>query len=359
MALPLMDTHAQWEPHLARVKEAILAVVDSGRYILGPEGAAFELEAAAMLGCGHAVGVGNGTDAISIALRALAVGPGDEVICPSYTFYATAEAAAAIGAVPVFVDLAPGTFTIDPDAVAAAMTPRTRAVIAVHLFGHPADMPRLREVCDAHGVALIEDAAQAFGADGVATIGDAATFSFYPSKNLSTLGDGGLITTPRADVAERCRVLRFHGTQDKKTFTAIGWNSRLDEIHAAILRVFLGPIGGWNAARVDAAARYATLGLGAAVTLPPATGVYHLYVVRAADRDRVAAACRGAEVATGVFYATPLHRQPVFANLPPRDLPETDRAAREGLALPMFPTLTEADQRRVVEAVASASAPVA
>ena len=356
MAVPLMDTRAQWDPHMARVRDAVLGVIDSGRYILGPEVAAFEAEASATLGTAHGVGVANGTDALVIALRALGVRAGDEVICPSYTFYATAEAIAVIGATPVFADVCADDLTLDPAAVEAAVTARTRAVVVVHLFGHPARMSALRALCDRHGIALLEDAAQAFGADGVGVIGDAATFSFYPSKNLSTFGDGGLITTPRADVAERCRVLRFHGSRDKQTFTEIGYNSRLDEIHAAILRIFLGAIAGWNAGRVEAANRYHALGLGDHVELPARSGVYHLYVVRTATRERVAAACKDAGIGTVVHYATPLHRQPVFAHLPPRDLPETERAAETGLALPMFPTLTAEAQAAVVAAVASGAA---
>ncbi len=353
MAVPLMDTRAQWDPHMARVREAVLGVIDSGRYVLGPEVAAFEAEAAAALGTAHGVGVANGTDALVIALRALGVVPGDEVICPSYTFYATAEAIAAIGATPVFADVCADDLTLDPAAVETAITPRTSAVVVVHLFGHPARMAALRALCDRHGLALLEDAAQAFGADGVGLVGDAATFSFYPSKNLSTFGDGGLITTPRADVAERCRVLRFHGSRDKQTFIEIGYNSRLDEIHAAILRIFLGAIAGWNGRRVEAAERYRSLGLGDHVELPAPSGVYHLYVVRTTSREAIVESCRAAGVGTVVHYATPLHRQPVFAHLPARELPETERAARTGLALPMFPTLTASAQAAVVDAVAS------
>lgn len=357
MAVPLMDLQGQWAPLLPRAKQALLDVVDSGRFILGPQVAAFEEEAAAYLGAAHAVGVANGTDALALALRAVGVAPGDEVICPSYTFYATAEAIAAVGAVPVFADIRED-FDLDPAAVEAAVTPRTRAVVAVHLFGHPADLAALRALCDRHGLALVEDAAQAIGAgQGVAQVGDVATFSFFPTKNLATFGDGGLITTPRADVAETCRLLRFHGSRDKQTFTQIGYNSRLDELHAAVLRVFLTGLDGWNDARRAAAVRYRDLGLGEHATLPPEGGVYHLFMARVAERERVVEACRAADVACAVYYARPLHRQPVFAHLPPRDLPVTETCAREGLALPMFPTLTAEQQQRVVAAVASARAP--
>ena len=357
MAVPLMELQGQWAELLPRAKQALIDVVDSGRYILGPQVKAFEEEAAAALHVAHGIGVANGTDALALALRAVGVERGDEVICPSYTFYATAEAIAAIGAVPVFADI--GTdYNLDPAAAEAAITPRTRAVVAVHLFGHPADLPALRALCDRHGLALVEDAAQAFGATGgVAQVGDVATFSFFPTKNLATFGDGGLITTPRDDIADTCRTLRFHGSKDKKTFTQIGYNSRLDELHAAVLRVFLEGLAGWNAGRQAAAARYRDLGLDQHATLPPDGGVYHLYMARFADRDRVVEACRAAGVECAVYYARPLHRQPVFADLPLRDLPMTETCAREGLALPMFPTLTEQQQRQVVAAVASARAP--
>ena len=209
MAVPLMELQSQWAELLPRAKQALIDVVDSGRYILGPQVKAFEEEAAAALHVAHGIGVANGTDALALALRAVGVERGDEVICPSYTFYATAEAIAAIGAVPVFADI--GTdYNLDPAAAEAAITPRTRAVVPVHLFGRPANLAAFRALCDRHGLALVEDAAQAFGADGgVAQVGDVATFSFFPTKNLSTFGDGGLITTPRADVADTCRTPAF------------------------------------------------------------------------------------------------------------------------------------------------------
>jgi dTDP-4-amino-4,6-dideoxygalactose transaminase len=362
MPVPLMDMARQWAELLPAAKAAVAEVIDSGRFVLGPQVAAFEREAAAAVAADHAVGVANGTDALAIAMRAVGVVPGDEVICPAYTFYATAEPIASIGATPVFADIAPETFCLDAAAVEAAVTPRTKAVIAVHLFGHPADLDALGAVCERHGLALIEDAAQAFGArlggHPVGGIGDAATFSFYPTKNLSTFGDGGLITTRRADVDERVRILRFHGSRDKRVFEQVGYNSRLDELHAAILRVFLPALPGWNEERAAAAERYRSLGLGEHVTLPPDGGVYHLYVVRTPDRDRVQAACREHGVAATVYYDRPLHRQPAFAYLgvDPGTLPETERAAREGLALPLYVGITADEQQLVVEAVASAFA---
>jgi dTDP-4-amino-4,6-dideoxygalactose transaminase len=367
MAVPLMDLRGQWAELMPRAKQAVLDVIDSGRFILGPQVAAFERESAERLGVAHAIGVANGTDAIVLALRALGVEPGEEVICPAYTFYATAEAVAAAGAVPVFADIDPETYCLDAAAVEAAVTPRTRAVIAVHLFGHPADVDALRAVCARHDLALLEDAAQAFGARlgerCVGSLGDVATFSFFPTKNLSTFGDGGLLTTGDAALAEHLRRLRFHGSRDKRTFEEIGANSRLDELHAAILRVFADGIDGWNAARGEVARRYEALGLGRHVGLPPAGGVYHLYVVRCAPgaRDGVLAACRAREVGAAVYYDVPLHLQPVFAHLgyAAGSLPETERASRECLALPMYVTLDEGSQRAVVDAVAAAGAAAA
>lgn len=367
MAVPLMDLRGQWAPHDDAIVAAVAEVVRSGVFILGPNVHALEEETAADLGVAHAVGVANGTDALILALRAHGIGAGDEVICPAYTFYATPESIGAVGATPVFADIDPATYQLDPAAVEAAITPRTRALMAVHLFGHPAPMAALRAIADRHGLLLIEDAAQAYGAalDGTrcGAIGDIATFSFFPTKNLGGFGDGGLVTTGDAAIAERIRELRFHGSKDKRTFTQIGMNSRLDEMQAAILRVLLPQLAGWNAARRAAADRYAALGLDRFVTLPGvapgAEPIYHLYVVRCADRDAVQAALKAAEVGSVVYYDTPHHLQPVFADLgyQPGSLPETERAARECLALPMYPTLAAAQQTQLVDALAAALAP--
>ena len=365
MPVPLMDIRGQYEHLLDDVKRAVCEVIDSGRFILGPNVRALEEEVAAAVCARHAVAVGNGTDALILALEALGVGPGDEVVCPSYTFYATAEAVARVGARPVFADVDLATFNLDPAAADAAVTDCTRAIIAVHLFGQPADLAALREVADRHGVALIEDAAQAFGStrDGrsAGSFGDAATLSFFPTKNLPAMGDGGMVLARDGDVAERVRMLRFHGSKDKRVFEHVGVNSRLDEMQAAILRTLLPHVEGWNSARRTVAARYAHLGLGDLVALPAEAAatrhVYHLYVVRSPERDALAGRLREAGVGSAFYYATPLHLQPVFASLGyrPGDLPQTERAAREGLALPMFPTLPESAQREVVAAVRAAS----
>jgi dTDP-4-amino-4,6-dideoxygalactose transaminase len=356
-----MDPHSQYAGVRDQILRAIGEVIDSGRFILGPRVGELETTFAAQLGAAHGIGVANGTDALLIALRALGVQPGDEVICPSFTFYATAESIAAVGAVPVFADIDDETFCLDPEAVEAAITPRTRAVIAVHLFGHPAAMGPLGELCGRHGLALLEDAAQAYGAslDGVPCGGlaDVATFSFFPTKNLPCFGDGGLITTRSAEIDRVCRILRFHGSEDKQTFTRVGYNSRLDELQAAILLELRPLLDGWNDERIAVAARYAELGLGEHVVLPAvapgARHVYHLYVVRCQERERLVAGLTEAGVATGTYYATPLHLQPVFEHLgyARGALPVTERCSRECLALPMSATLGEAAQSDVVHAI--------
>src|ERR671922_997829 len=255
-------------PYMEPIEAGLTRVARSGRYILGPEVEAFESEFAAYLGVRHCVGVANGTDALTIALRALGIRPGDEVVMPSFTFYATAEAAIAAGAKPVFCDIDPETCCVTAETVRAALTPRTKAIVPVHLFGNVAPVADLREL----GLPILEDAAQAAGAslDGVnvGALGEAATFSFFPAKNLPCLGDGGAITTDDDDLAERARILRFHGSRDKSTFVEVGYNSRLDAVQAAVLRVLLPELDGWNAKRRDVANSYERLGLGDHVALP-------------------------------------------------------------------------------------------
>ncbi len=352
--IPLVDVEAQYAPLIPELKERFSEVLDSGRFIFGPEVEAFEREAAAYLGVPHAIGVANGTDALVLSLEAMGVGRGDEVICPSFTFYATAEAIARVGATPVFADIDPATFNLDPVDVADRITEHTRAIMPVHLFGRPAPLAELA----AFGLPLLEDAAQAFGADGIATTGVCSTFSFFPTKNLFALGDGGLVASTDDEVAETVRKLRFHGSLDKKTFELVGANSRLDAIHAAALRVFLPHLAGWNASRREGAARYASLGLGEIVELPrdEPGHVYHMYVVRSAERDRLAAALGKAGVSCAAYYTTPVHLQPAMRSLgwEPGSLPETERAAAENLALPLWGGITADVQERVVAAVQAA-----
>jgi dTDP-4-amino-4,6-dideoxygalactose transaminase len=352
--IPLMNTTAQYAPLVEELKERFAAVLESGRFIFGPEVEAFEHEAAAFLGVPHAIGVANGTDAIVLALEALGIGRGDEVICPAFTFFATAEAIARAGATPVFADIDPSTLNVDPEDVAARITPRTKALLPVHVFGRVAPLAELAEL----RLPIVEDAAQAFGAAGVAQTGACSTFSFFPSKNLFALGDGGLVTCLDEDVARRVRMLRFHGSDDKKTFELVGTNSRLDAVQAAMLRVFLPHLAGWNEARREAAERYAELGLGELVELPvdEPGHVYHVYAVRTPRRAEIAAALAEAGIASGAYYTTPLHLQPAlrYLGVSEGSLPETERAAVENLALPMWGGIQLEQQERVVEAVRSA-----
>jgi dTDP-3-amino-3,4,6-trideoxy-alpha-D-glucose transaminase len=352
--IPLMNSEAQYAPLVEELKERFAAVLESGRFIFGPEVEGFEKEAAAFLGVPHAIGVANGTDALVLALEAVGVGRGDEVICPAFTFFATAEAIVRAGATPVFADIDPVTLNVDPEDVAARITPLTKALVPVHLFGRMAPLAELSEL----GLPIVEDAAQAFGAEGVAQTGVCSTFSFFPSKNLFALGDGGLVTCLDDHVAERVRMLRFHGSRDKKTFELVGTNSRLDAVQAAMLRVFLPRLTGWNEARREAAARYAELGLDEVVELPvdEPGHVYHVYAVRTSRRAEIAAALREAGIASASYYTTPLHLQPAlsYLDVPEGSLPETERAAAENLALPMWAGIAPEQQERVVEAVRAA-----
>jgi dTDP-3-amino-3,4,6-trideoxy-alpha-D-glucose transaminase len=359
--VPLFATSLVEE--MPRIVERLAEVARSGRYILGPEVEAFERELAGYLGVAHCVGVGNGTDALSIGLRALGVGPGDDVVVPSFTFYATAEAVAAIGARPVFCDVDPETFCVTRETAERGLTERTRAIVPVHLFGNVAPVDGLREL----GLPVLEDAAQAAGAtlDGrrAGALGDAAAFSFFPSKNLGGLGDGGALATSDEAVAERARLLRAHGSRDKETYTEVGFNSRLDALQAAALRVLLPELDGWNARRREVAVAYAERGLGEHVALPRATlgaePVHHLYVARHERPDTLAEHLRAHGVEARGYYRTPVHRQPAMAPfLPhgrPPELPGTEDAARTNLALPMGPALSDDKIDEVVAACAPGS----
>jgi dTDP-4-amino-4,6-dideoxygalactose transaminase len=354
VAVPLIDVKAQYAPLLPELKERISDVLEDGQFILGPNVQAFEEEAAAYLGVEHSVGVANGTDALLLVLEAMGIGPGDEVICPAFTFYATAESIARRGATPVFADIDPETLNLDPEDVAARVTPRTKAIMPVHLFGRPAPIAELSEI----GPPLIEDAAQAFGAPGIATSA-ASTFSFYPTKNLFGLGDGGLVATPDAGIAERVRMLRFHGSKDKADFHYVGCNSRLDEIQATALRLFLGQLDGWSRGRREAAERYRELGLGEYVDTPADEPghVYHLFVSRSPERDAIIAALKEQEIASAAYYRTPLHLQPAmrFLGYAEGSLPETELASAENFAVPLWPGVPLDVQERVVEAVKAAT----
>jgi dTDP-3-amino-3,4,6-trideoxy-alpha-D-glucose transaminase len=355
MAVPLFANSL--DEYMPRLTERLAEAARAGQYILGPQVEAFESEFADYLGARHAIGVANGTEAISIGLRAVGVEAGDDVVVPSFTFYASAEAVAAIGARPVFCDVDPETFLVTPETVKAALTPKTKAIVAVHLFGNLAPIAALLEL----GLPVLEDSAQATGAtlDGAraGALGTLATFSFYPSKNLPCLGDGGAITTNDDAVAEQARILRFHGSKDKRTYTDVGYNSRLDELQATVLRELLPHLDGWNAARRGVADAYERHGLGEHVGLPvPTPGaehVHHLYVVRHERADELAAALSERGVAAAGYYRTPIHRQPALAT--DVELPGTEQAARTHLALPMGTQLTDEQVREVVDACASGS----
>jgi dTDP-4-amino-4,6-dideoxygalactose transaminase len=355
-SIPLVDVKAQYERLVPQIQERFAEVLDSGIFILGPNVKAFEREAAEYLGVPRTIGVANGTDALVIALDAMGIGPGDEIICPAFTFYATAESIARRGATPVFADIDPATMNLDPEDVAARVTPRTRALMPVHLFGRVMPLGRLGEL----GVPIIEDAAQAFGAEGVARTGIVSTFSFFPTKNVFALGDGGLVGSNDEELADRITLLRFHGSREKKNFEAVGYNSRLDELQAAVLRLFLGELDGWNGARREAAARYEELGLGELCELPADDPghVYHMYVVRSTERDRLRDALAAAEIGHASYYVTPLHLQPAMRYLGWKEgsLPETERAARENLALPMWAGIPAETQERVVSVIREAAA---
>jgi dTDP-3-amino-3,4,6-trideoxy-alpha-D-glucose transaminase len=360
MGVPLFDTSTPIAGSRDELRAAIDRVLESERYILGPEVSAFEREFAAYCATGHAVGVANGTEAITIALRAMGVGPGDEVVVPSFTFYASAEAIPPTGARPVFCDIDPDSYCLTAETVRAVLSPRTKAVIAVHLFGNVAPVAEI----EALGVPVLEDAAQAAGSRGPGgrpgALGTAGTFSFFPSKNLACFGDGGIITTADEQIAERARTLRFHGSRDKITYEQVGYNSRLDELQAAILRVQLPHLEDFSDGRRRAGRHYEEAGLGDLVGLPrPVAGsspAWHLYVVSHPEVQRLEAALSAAEIGHKAYYRTPVHRQAAMREWGGGvELPGTEQAARTHLAIPMSPVLTREQADEVVAAARRAA----
>jgi dTDP-4-amino-4,6-dideoxygalactose transaminase len=359
LRISLFDPSATLEPLREQLNEAACGVLDSGIYVLGPQLAAFEEEFAAYLGARNVVGVGNGTDALTLALRALGVGPGDDVVVPSFTFYATVEAIPPTGARPVFCDIDLETFCATPQTVREALTPRTKAIVVVDLFGNVAPIPEISDL----GLPVVEDAAQAAGARlngrAAGTLGDVGTFSFYPSKNLGGFGDGGAVVTNDHEIADRVRLLRSHGSRDKSRYECVGYNSRLDELQAALLRVLLPELDGWVSARRRAAAWYAEHGLGELVELPRAAAnadpAWHLYVVRHPHVEAVGEALAEAGIEQRRYYRTPVHRQPAMASYgTDRDLPATEEAARTHVAIPMHPRLSSDDTALIVRTVENA-----
>ncbi|MGY1760602.1 DegT/DnrJ/EryC1/StrS family aminotransferase [Geodermatophilus sp. SYSU D00779] len=356
--LNLRALHAELQEEL---DHAALRVLHSDRVLLGPELSTFEERWAAAVGAGHAVGVASGLDALVLGLRALGIGTGDEVLVPSHTFIATWLAVVHAGAVPVPVDVSPVTGVWEVDAVAAAVGPQTRALLPVHLYGHPVDLDPLLHLARRHGLVVLDDAAQAHGATyrgrPVGGLTDATAWSFYPGKNLGAVGDGGAVTTSRPDVARRLRSLRNYGSTEKYVNDEIGWNSRLDELQAALLSVKLRRLEEFNARRVHLARRYdealADTDLVLPATAAGSSPVWHLYVVRTRYREALRAHLTAAGVETGVHYPVPPHRQPAFAGTPlaGRHLPGADALAREVLSLPMGPHLSEQDQDIVIDAI--------
>lgn len=366
MQVPLLDLTRQYTSLKNEIDEAVAAVLGSGRYILGENVAAFEEEAARYCGVRFGIGVANGTDALLLTLRALDVGPGDQVIVPSFTFFATAEVVTLLGATPVFVDIDPETFNLDSQGVKRALSPATKAIIPVHLFGQPADMDEILEIAAEHGLRVVEDACQAIGAEyrgrKAGAMGAAGCFSFFPSKNLGCFGDGGLVVTDDARLAERIRELRNHGSRERYYHKHVGYNSRLDEIQAAILRVKLRRLDGWNQTRKRVASIYDDLiagaGLSPRVQTPRVKGdrlhVFHQYTLRVTGRDDLRNHLTGRGVGTAVYYPLPLHLQEAYQALGYTEgaLPVTEAASREVLSLPMFPEITVDEQQHIVRAMA-------
>jgi dTDP-4-amino-4,6-dideoxygalactose transaminase len=365
MRVPLLDLTAQWGPIRTEALAALTRVCDAQQFILGAEVEGLERELAAMLGVAHAVGVSSGTDALLAAMMAIGVGPGDEVVTPTYSFFATAGCAARLGARPVFVDIDPVTYNLDPQATLAAITPRTKAIVPVHLFGQSADLDPIVAAAAARGIAVIEDAAQAIGARygerPVGGIGTLGCFSFFPSKNLGAFGDGGLVTTNDARLAEAVRLLRGHGMQPKYYHRVVGGNFRLDAIQAAVLRVKAPHLAGWTAARRRNADRYRALfaeigphAVDLPVEVPGRFHIYNQFVVRVPDRDGLRAHLTSRAVGTEIYYPVPFHLQECFAALgyARGAFPQAEAAAAETLALPIYGELTAEQQRHVVESIA-------
>ncbi len=361
--IPILELSTQYSQLQTEIEEAALRALRSTHYILGPEVEAFESEFAAWNGAKFGIGVGNGTDALHLALRALGVGPGDEVICPAFTFVATAGAAALTGATPIFADIDPDAYVLDPASVEAAITPRTKAIVAVHLYGHPAPMVELQAIARRHGLGLVEDCAQSTGATlngrRAGSLGDLGCFSFFPSKNLGGIGDGGMVLTSNPELAEKVRMLRGHGSKVRYFHEIVGTNSRLDEIQAAVLRVKLKHVETWNQRRRAIAAAY-TAGLAgtfaqAPVEKPGCQHVYHQYTLRSPARDQLQKHLQAAGVGAVIYYPVCLHLQKAFEHhgVGLGSLPVSEKAQAEVLSLPMFPELKDEQVEQILVALKS------
>src|SRR6266478_2305512 len=360
--VPQLDLSAQYAAIGAEIRTAVERVMASQQFVLGREGAALEEEIAKLCGVAHGTGVASGTDALILALRACSVGAGDEVLLPPFTFVATGSAVSALGAKPVFADIRPDTYNVDPPELERRVTPRTRAIVVVHLYGLAADMKPILAFAKSHKLPVIEDNAQAIGASykgrRTGSLGDAACVSFYPTKNLGAYGDAGMVVTNSAELAVRIRTLRNHGQSEKYRSNEPGWNSRLDEIQAAILRVKLRHLSNWQRARQSHAAEYNRLFSQIPGVMPPLAPegfehVYHQYTIRIEQRDALQRHLAARKIGCAVYYPCPLHLQPLYASLGHRagDFPHSERAAQEVLSLPMYPELRKEQIARVVEAV--------
>lgn len=361
MEIPFIDMRVVYAQLEEEMIEAVRDVLSGGRYILGPNVEKLEKELAEYCGTGFGIGVASGTDALILSLLAGEVGPGDEVITTPFTFFATAGAIARVGAVPVFVDIDPHTFNINVVQIRARITTRTRAILPVHLFGQMADMGEINKVAADYGLLVVEDACQAIGAEQhgkkAGSLGHLGCFSFFPTKNLGGYGDGGMVVTSDPALAEKIRLLRVHGSTRKYYHRVVGYNSRLDEIQAAIIRIKLGHLERWTEERKNLASLYGQLLAGSVAVLPVEPPfnrhVYHLYTIRCLNRDRVLAHLKQKGIGTGIYYPLPLHLQEAFAYLGYHvgDLPEAEQACREVLSLPLYPGMTGAMAERVADAV--------
>jgi dTDP-4-amino-4,6-dideoxygalactose transaminase len=364
MKVPMLDLTEQYQGMKTEILSILDDVMSKAHFILGDNVKKLEKDIAEFSSSKHGIGVANGSDALNIAMLGCGIQPGDEVIVPSFTFFATAGAVSRIGAIPVFVDIDPKTFNIDPSSIEKAITSKTKAIIPVHLYGQMADMERIKEIADKHNLVIIEDAAQAIGSlhrgKKVGELGTAATYSFFPTKNLGAYGDAGMIITNDDEIAERVRVLRVHGSKPKYYHHVLGYNSRLDEMQAAILNVKFPHLNDWSELRREKAQTYTQLlheMLGDKVVTPYVEEfnhhVFHQYTIRVQKRDELQAYLKEQGVETMVYYPKPLHLQPVFAELGFKegDLPESEKAAREAISLPMFPELKIEQQQYVVEKI--------
>lgn len=362
MNIPILSLNKQYQSLKEEMDKAVIEVLGSGSYIVGPNVKKFEKDVAQHLGCNRAVGVANGTDALHLALRALDIGPGDEVITVSMTFVATTEAIGIVGANPVFADIDPNTYNIDVNDIEHRITSKTKAILPVHLYGQPCDMDKIMEIAKKHKLYVVEDCAQSFGSSYkgkmTGTFGDFGCFSFFPTKNLGCYGDGGMVTTSDDKLADRIVALRGHGGRTKYYHEELGLNSRLDEVQAAVLNIKLPHITGWNKRRKEIAYRYNELLKGVEGIVTPkeidnVNAVYHQYTIRVPNRDKMQKELKEVGVTTMIYYPVPLHRQQVHKhlNLPHNLLPVTEKAVEEVISLPMFPELTNEEQDYVVNAI--------